>query len=199
MLSLFFCTISAQELNMNAVHHEDLTGFQKNIAFLDLEYNKPETFIESHYWQKPTKLRSSSSEANLPGTAFTLTSINEDVLIYLYLMPTPCNMPVQYDSLWFPGRKPEDNQNYIIARLADTVSQKIKLYNSAAKNKYKADVAGEYVLEIDIPYEQKYTHAKAVFFSKKCKGDIQLIYFFRDGVNIDSYLKKAYQILRFKD
>jgi hypothetical protein len=80
----------------------------------------------------------------------------------------------------------------------DSVNGKVSYFKGDTLKKYNATVAGVYKIRLDFPYHKVYNNAKVVFFYKDRIGDLELIYFYQDDVDIDKYIERSAFSFKFK-
>lgn len=190
-----------------------LSGFNPAIAqkpYFDttmVNYKVPPGFIDGDITEKSYMPYAGSGDINID---FTIKPVEDDILIGFYFFNT--TMPgVDYSKF----RYIEDNVTRIVnsligiprtydsqggintKKLESMNSKIITLFKGKKLKAYNADYAGIFDVPVQIPF-YSYKRCKIFFMYKKSLGEVWKYYFFNDGTDIDSYLKKTEFLTSFK-
>jgi hypothetical protein len=150
-------------------------------------------------FEKPSGFTISDSVENfvprrnvLLNTSFLkLVSSDENVIIYTTIFPYDTTGTNSIRRFYYP--KYDRHNNYInkIKSQIDSSVTKVKYFKGDTLAKLNATDAGIYTLAMDRPYKRIYNHAKVLFMTKNEVSDIELVYFYVNGTDIDKYINQT--------
>ncbi|WP_126244189.1 hypothetical protein [Chitinophaga rhizosphaerae] len=197
LLSLF-CVLAGTAAGQGS-RPDQQASFQEYLRDFDLCYQPPAGFLAESTQPRPFYLNAATRNL-FHGTLFTLTACKEqEVLIHTYFQHVK---PDAVLARMFPGFSPANNWINLLKAHADTVNSRIIYFSPEETRAYHADTAGIFdLVKQDTPYKGIYPKARAVFFNKAGLDgshiDVVLYYFYKEGVDIDAYIRQTKRIFYF--
>lgn len=155
-------------------------------GYLHLTFDKPDGFSDMDFDNEFFYYTSNPSQNRLKvinPLNYRMISSDSSVIIS-FLIKT---LDVSLDSsrllqMLFPGQTANTSYLLDIRNKADTINDKVTFYSKdQSRDRYNADVAGEYGFTMEVPYLQRYPYCRIVFLHQQSLGDVEIYYFHTAG------------------
>jgi hypothetical protein len=174
-----------------------LSGFgqqQEMLSHTKVHFTPPTGFIVSD----STEMFAALKDVVL-STSFTrLISTDKKIYIYTTIIPYDTAGTDFIRRHFNPLYDRKDNYKNLIKCKIDSANGKVSYFKGNKLKKYNATVAGIYKMRLDFHFHQIYKNAKVLFMTKEETGDVELIYFYLDGADIDKYIRDTALSFTFK-
>lgn len=172
---------------------QNTTNFEKELQEVDLKFSLPKHFTVSD----STEVFMPFSGFHLSQSTRKLISSKNDVVIYTTI--------IKYDTTGTSFIRRKINPNYdrkknyekLIKATVDPKDKVIKYFSVDTVTKLGATIAGLYSMRLEKPYKNRFKKSKVLFLTRENVADVQMVYFFNEGTDINKYINKTLFTFQF--